>query len=114
MTRVHFSSNSPKRGDISLTDSWPLSRSEGTHLHSFLPWEVPKERKNRGMLKRGRDCYDPHEGNIYTSEGGEVTTHNRYSPLVNCNDKMKEVLHNMEKPPDSSPDQDKKNSQSLF
>ena len=66
------------------------------------------------MLKRGRDCYDPHEGNIYTSEGGEVTTHNRYSPLVNCNDKMKEVLHNIKKPPDSSPDQDKKNLQSVY
>ena len=89
MTRAHSSSNSPKRGNISLTDAWPFARNEGTHLHSFPPWEVPKERKTRGMLKRGKDCYDPHERNIYTSVGGEVSTHNKFSPLVDYSDKMK-------------------------
>ena len=34
---------------------------------------------------KGRDChkyYDPTEGNLFSSRVGEVTTQNRYSPLV--------------------------------
>ena len=78
------------------------------------PWEVPKKRKTRGILKGGRDCYDPHEGNMYTLEGGEVTTHNRYSPLINNNDEMKEVLQNNDEPPDSSPVQEEKNQRIVY
>ena len=36
-------------------------------------------------MMRGRDCYkyyDPTEGNLFSSRGGEVTTQNRFSPLV--------------------------------
>merc|ERR1712121_375191 len=53
-------------------------------IHSFPPWEVPMNRKPRGMM-RGKDCYkyyDPTEGNLFSSKGGEVTTQNRFSPLV--------------------------------
>ena len=104
MTRVHSSPNPPKRGKVFFENSRPPLRNKGTYLHSFPPpWEVPKKRKTRGILKGGRDCYDPHEGNMYTLKGGEVTTHNRYSPLVNHNDEMKEALQDTMKPPDSSP-----------
>ena len=100
MTRVHSSPSSPKRGDISLTDTWPFTRNKGIKLHSFPPWEAPEERKTRSTSKSGRDCYDPHERNIYTPVGGEVATHNKFSPLVDYNDKMKETLHDNKKPSD--------------
>ena len=78
MTRVHSNPSSPKRGDISLTDTWPFTRNKGIKLHS--------------TSKSGRDCYDPHERNIYTPVGGEVATHNKFSPLVDYNNKMKENI----------------------
>ena len=82
----------------------------GVHIYTAPPpWEVPKKRKTRGTLKGGRDCYDPQEGDIYTLEGEEITTRNRYSPLGNFNDEMEEVLHTFKKPPDSCPVQIKKN-----
>ena len=51
---------------------------------------------------------------MYTSEGGEITTRNRYSPLGNYNDEMKEVLHETKKPPDSSPVQEEKNQRIIY
>ena len=66
------------------------------------------------MLKGGRDCYDPYERNIYSLKGGEVTTHNRFSPIAEYNDKMKEALHDDKKPPDSYPVQEKKNLRRVY
>ena len=71
MTRVHSSPSSSKRGDISLTDTWPFTRNKGIKLHS--------------TSNSGKDCYDPHERNIYTPVGGEVATHNKFSLLVDYN-----------------------------
>ena len=45
------------------------------------------------MLLGGGDCYDPYEGNFYTSRGGVATTHNRFSQLADYNDREKEALH---------------------
>ena len=84
----------------------PSESKEGKCIHSFPPWEVPRKRKLRGMLK-GRDCYDPIEENLFTSKGGEITTHNRFSPIADYYN-MKEVLLDDEKIPDSYPVQDKK------
>ena len=70
MTRASFCQYKPRRGYKCI--------------HSFPPWEVPMKRKPRGVMK-GRDYYnyyDPTEGNLFSSRGGEVTTQNRFSPLV--------------------------------
>ena len=68
MTRASFCQEIPSRGQ--------------NYIHSFPPWGVPNRRKPRGV---GRDCrrlYDPTEGYLFSSRGSEVTTQNRYSPLV--------------------------------
>ena len=78
------------------------------------PWEVPKKRKSRGTLRGGRDCYDPVEGDIYTLGGDKINTYNRYSPLRNYNDGMKEALHTLKRPPDSSPTQKRKKPRTVY
>ena len=68
MTRASFCQEIPSRGQ--------------NYIHSFPPWGVPNRRKPRGV---GRDCrrlYDPTRGCLFSSRGSEVTTQNRYSPLV--------------------------------
>ena len=90
----------------------PSKGNECKCLHSFPPWEVPRKRKLRGMLK-GRDCYDPIEENLFTSKGGEITTHNRFSPIADYYN-LKEVLHDDEKKPDLHPVQDKKISRKVY
>ena len=69
------------------------------------PWEVPKKRNPREMLK-GRDCYDPIEEKLFTLNGGEITTSNRFSPVENEYN-MKEVLQ-VKRMPDSHPEQNKR------
>ena len=71
MTRVHYNPSSSKRGDISTTDTWPVARNKGIKLNS--------------TSNSGRDCYDPHERNIYTPVGGEVVIHNKFSLLEDYN-----------------------------
>ena len=61
-----------------------LTKEEPIYTASPPPWGVPNRRKPRGM---GRDCirlYDPDEGCLFLSRGSEITTQNRYSPLMNC------------------------------
>ena len=64
------------------------------------------------MLK-GRDCYDPYEKDLFSSKGGEVSTHNRFSPIADYFD-MKEALHDDEKIPDLHPVQEKKITRRVY
>ena len=87
----------------------------GVHIYTAPPpWEVPRKRKSRGTLRGGRDCYDPIEGNIYTLGGENINTYNRYSPLRDVNDDMKEALHTLKRLPDSSPTQKRKKTRTVY
>ena len=122
MARVHSNPGSPNRGKMPSSpkrgtmkqDLQP--RNGGSCIHSFPPppWEVPRKRKPRGTFRGGRDCYDPLEGNIYTLGGESISTYNRYSPLSNTNDNMKEVLQTLKRPPDSSSTQKRKRMRTVY
>ena len=90
----------------------PSESKEGKCIHSFPPWEVPRKRKLRGMLK-GRDCYDPIEEKLFTLNGGEITTSNRFSPIDDNEYNMKEVLQ-VKRMPDSHPEQNKRTPRKVY
>ena len=67
------------------------------------------------MIREGRLIYDPHEGNVYTSKGGEVTTQNSFSPLDDTpNNGRKEDSHHREKPPDLTASQEVQDNNSVY
>ena len=55
---------------------WPHPDEEYFHKLQTPPWKVPKERKSRGSQSRFNRI-EPNK-----TVGGEITTHNRFSPLT--------------------------------
>ena len=111
--RVKFS-NVPEeehgRYNISITEGIPpINDLEATQPISSPTWTVPKRRKSRKKKGRKFYFYDTTEEDICFSNGGEVTTKNRFSVLedTSCHEKK-------ESPTRSNKKEDTSHSEVLY